>query len=114
MNHLARQAAAQKLSELKKVENPNDMQGHTYCLIIFSTVSVYIPGDERSRSHPGHGYPGGMEYIPKREIYVCSDKKLVTDVVTALLAADPTRKDLVLIYGAVTDLKLTFDVKIDF
>ena len=24
---------------------------------IFKHVTTYIPGDERSRTHPGHGYP---------------------------------------------------------
>ena len=25
--------------------------------------SVYIPGDERSRTNPGHGYPATTEYF---------------------------------------------------
>ena len=25
------------------------------------TRSIYIPGDERSRTHPGHGYPASTE-----------------------------------------------------
>jgi len=29
--------------------------------IIIEQVSVYIPGDERSRTHPGHGYPATTE-----------------------------------------------------
>lgn len=28
---------------------------------IIRTVSVYIPGDERSRTNPGHGYPEHTE-----------------------------------------------------
>jgi hypothetical protein len=28
---------------------------------ILRTTSVTIPGDERSRSHPGHGYPESTE-----------------------------------------------------
>lgn len=27
-----------------------------YAIIVFSTI--WIEGDERSRTHPGHGYPG--------------------------------------------------------
>ena len=29
--------------------------------VILTTKSTYIPGDERSRTNPGHGYPGGYE-----------------------------------------------------
>lgn len=30
-----------------------------YAILTFG--SIYIPGDERSRTNPGHGYPGGSE-----------------------------------------------------
>ena len=34
---------------------------------IVQTTSVHIPGDERSRTHPGHGYPESTEtYITYR------------------------------------------------
>lgn len=39
-------------------EVPKDFH---YAIIIFDSTSVYIPGDERSRTNPGHGYPGGTE-----------------------------------------------------
>lgn len=29
---------------------------------ILTQGSTYVPGDERSRTNPGHGYPGGTEY----------------------------------------------------
>ena len=29
--------------------------------VVFKGDSVYIPGDERSRTNPGHGYPGHTE-----------------------------------------------------
>lgn len=30
---------------------------------VLESSSIYVPGDERSRTHPGHGYPGGSEAI---------------------------------------------------
>lgn len=30
--------------------------------VILENASVYIPGDERSRTCPGHGYPATTEY----------------------------------------------------
>lgn len=35
--------------------------GEQYAIVEFS--SVYIPGDERSRTNPGHGYPGRSEAV---------------------------------------------------
>ncbi len=37
---------------------PNDGQAH-FCVLEF--FNVFIPGDERSRTHPGHGYPDSTE-----------------------------------------------------
>lgn len=34
-----------------------------YAALLFE--SVYIPGDERSRTHPGHGYPSSNEPVVK-------------------------------------------------
>lgn len=28
---------------------------------ILTFGSIYVPGDERSRTNPGHGYPGGSQ-----------------------------------------------------
>ena len=40
--------------------NENDIPEHEHFAIIeFS--SIYVPGDERSITNPGHGYPGGTE-----------------------------------------------------
>lgn len=32
-----------------------------YAVIIKKTTSNWVPGDERSRTNPGHGYPEGFE-----------------------------------------------------
>lgn len=37
------------------------MSDPTY--IALHTHSYYVPGDERSRTNPGHGYPGGNETV---------------------------------------------------
>lgn len=34
-----------------------------YAVLVFDTV--YIPGDERSRTNPGHGYPASTESVVK-------------------------------------------------
>lgn len=42
------------------IGNPNDFPKGEH-LAIISFGSIYIPGDERSRSNPGHGYPASTE-----------------------------------------------------
>ncbi len=40
---------------------------------IATSGSIYVPGDERSRTNPGHGYPGGSE--PVIELKVTEDEE---------------------------------------
>jgi hypothetical protein len=43
---------------MKAAKAPSDIpEGHHYAILIFKSESVHIPGDERSRTNPGHGYP---------------------------------------------------------
>ena len=37
---------------------------------IFKFSTIHIPGDERSRTNPGHGYPASNEPIVKYEAYL--------------------------------------------
>lgn len=39
---------------------------------IFEANSIHVPGDERSRQYPGHGYPASTEYFLS---YVAFDNK---------------------------------------
>lgn len=43
-----------------------------YAIIKFTSRSVYHPGDERSRTHPGHGYPDHMEEIKSIDYIPCN------------------------------------------
>ena len=36
--------------------------------------SIYIPGDERSRTNPGHGYPESTEHYWAYEVYQSREK----------------------------------------
>lgn len=42
---------------MKTAKSPSDIpEGHHYAILTFKSSSVHIPGDERSRTNPGHGY----------------------------------------------------------
>jgi hypothetical protein len=61
--------------KIKRVANKNDVpKGKHYAIIIYKNQSVYIPGDERSRTNPGHGYPERYETYESFEHYVTQDK----------------------------------------
>lgn len=51
-------------------EVPKDFH---YAILLFDKQSVYIPGDERSRTNPGHGYPGGTEYYNTYQYFFTRD-----------------------------------------
>lgn len=53
---------------MKQAKNPSDIpEGHHYAIIIFKSSTVHIPGDERSRTNPGHGYPASTETYSTNE-----------------------------------------------
>lgn len=53
---------------MKQANSPSDIpEGHHYAIILFKSESVYIPGDERSRTNPGHGYPERTETYTTNE-----------------------------------------------
>lgn len=55
----------------KYVHSPNDVpQEEHYAILEFGSIS--IPGDERSRTNPGHGYPASVE--SKTDYIVFTDK----------------------------------------
>lgn len=47
---------------MKYITNPTDIpKGTQYAALV--SDSVYIPGDERSKTNPGHGYPAENKSI---------------------------------------------------
>jgi hypothetical protein len=45
---------------MKYVNDPQGVpSGKHWAILVFS--SIHIPGDERSRTNPGHGYPASTE-----------------------------------------------------
>jgi hypothetical protein len=52
----------EKVSDVPKTEH--------YAILVYKQHSVYHEGDERSRTHPGHGYPAYTEVFTKAEHYV--------------------------------------------
>lgn len=57
------------MSARKYVSRLEDIP-QTECWVIVKSQSVHIPGDERSRTNPGHGYPASTEhYVVVYEVF---------------------------------------------
>lgn len=54
----------------KTISSISDLEKEQYAIIEFG--SIFIPGDERSRTNPGHGYP--ERYETTTNIIVFSSK----------------------------------------
>lgn len=52
----------------KYVSTVNDIPNKPF-LAILKEESVYIPGDERSQTNPGHGYPASTQNYFSMEVY---------------------------------------------
>jgi hypothetical protein len=77
-----------------------------YALLHFS--SVYIEGDERSRTNPGHGYPGGYE---NRVQYIAFETSSDAKEYIESLGNSYDESKYKLIY--VTPVKVTKTIQID-
>ena len=71
--------------KIRRVFGKNDVpKGKHYAVIIYKSNSVFIPGDERSRTNPGHGYPERYETYESFEHYVSEEKEEWESLVKAL------------------------------
>lgn len=57
----------------KFAHSPEDVPAGEHFAILCSK-SIYIPGDERSRTNPGHGYPASTEQTWDYEVYANREK----------------------------------------
>jgi hypothetical protein len=77
---------------------------------IIQTTAVHTPGDERSRTNPGHGYPASTEtYITYRAF---TDRAKWEEEIKRLSAsrwADPFRAIAVTPANIATDVAVTID-----
>jgi len=70
---------------MKRVKGPNDVPNEPhFAVIVYGVRSIYIPGDERSRTNPGHGYPGGHEHFDDLEHWVTTERSYLEEFVTEL------------------------------
>lgn len=70
---------------MREVKGPDDVpNGHHFAVIIFNKGSVFIPGDERSRTAPGHGYPAHTQNYNDYHYLVTIDQVVLEKFVESL------------------------------
>ena len=77
-----------------------------YALIHKTTI--YIPGDERSRTNPGHGYPESYEESFSYQDY--SDKDLLTIRVNQLITS---RKKIGIDFWVLDVIPMSIETKVE-
>ncbi len=84
-----------KLYTLTKITKPSAvLSSFKYAIMVFSQKSVYIPGDERSRSAPGHGYPEHTETFNTNDLYMTNVEQDWKDAIAELYTQKPGRTDV--------------------
>ena len=70
---------------MKRVHGPDNVpEGPHTAVLVYKTTQTYVPGDERSRTNPGHVYPGGYETNDSFEHYVSTNDAEVVEFVRKL------------------------------
>jgi len=85
-------------------------QDNHYAILIFTTQSVWVPGDERSRTAPGHGYPEHTDYYETFEYWVADTLDMLKAGIALLEKERDTPK-----YRAihVTPLAVSTGIRVD-
>lgn len=87
----------------------NIPQGQHYAALLFESQSIYHEGDERSRTHPGHGYPAYTEYIDTTKYIPFENEAKLKE--WALKAEKDKKKYQIIL---VKPISLSFETKINF
>lgn len=70
---------------MKRVHGPQDVPVRPhFCVLIYNTQSVYIPGDQRSRDCPGHGYPEHTETYDAFEHWITEDEGVLREFIAEI------------------------------
>jgi hypothetical protein len=94
-----------------QVKGPNVPTDLHYQILVFETSSVYIEGDERSRTNPGHGYPAHTETHESFRLYCFTKEWEWKAGLTALYLKDQHRKDvLAQVVERVAQPRFTVDI----
>ena len=96
---------------VKYCTKPKDIPTKPHFAII-TGGSIHVPGDERSRQYPGHGYPASTEY---HVVYAAYDnhEEWATEVARRQKSTYQNERDFVAMAITPAVIETTVSVKID-
>ena len=74
--------------------------------VILTDNSHYTPADERSKTHPGHGYPASTSYYMDHEVFTSRDDW--ESVIKSM-----TKNNKKFVAYAVTPAKITTEISVE-
>lgn len=108
----------QKELGVTQVESPDQMPAEEHwAIIIFETETVHVPGDERSRTAPGHGYPAHTDTHETFKYWAAKDKASLEKALAYMReendkAVYRENKPYVIIFSRPATIKTTIKVEI--
>jgi len=97
--------------EMKYVRKLSDIPKEPHYVIV-KIGSVYIPGDERSRTHPGHGYGERTEHYP--EMRVTTNKAHWEKEIAEEIEQDPKQQNFIAYFvPGIAEVKTEVKVSIE-
>lgn len=100
---------------MKTPKTSEDVPKEThFAVLIFKTRQIHHEGDERSRTHPGHGYPAHTETVHIIEYVVFSDEDEMKEWISKIENGNRPKPDYKLIRSRPLGVKLSTNVDIRF
>jgi hypothetical protein len=91
------------------VHNKSDMPtGHHFAIIEFT--KVYVPGDERSRTNPGHGYPSHTESVVNYRAF--TDRGEWEKEISKMMDSRYTRREFIAVKVTPAEIETKHSIKI--
>ena len=86
-------------TKMIRVKGPNDVPSEPhFAVLIYGKRSVWVPGDERSRTNPGHGYPEHTDHFDDIEHWVTTERPVLDEfVIIQEMATGSDKKPYVVI-----------------
>lgn len=81
-----------------EIKSPKEFPaGHQWLIIVFGQERTLIPGDERSRTNPGHGYPEHTVVTPTKTMMAVEGQEELSKELEELYKKDRLRGDILVL-----------------
>jgi hypothetical protein len=90
-----------------------DANGEHYAILEFITEYIHTPGDERSKTNPGHGYPETIERKIRTNYITFDSKEELENYVLKSINKYDSNKNFVVLKSNIIKHSLSLKLKLD-